>query len=344
MNKQKELTMDKLKLIGITALAGSLAASSAIAGTMSVAGGATVTHVSKQKDVVGQPLGMATNLTFKGSGELDNGNTFAVNIAHDDKNTYSASDVSLTVDGVGTFTFDQGGGTGLDRIDDKMPTAWEESDGAGSGAALKTVAGAGGGTDIEWNVSADMLPGSMKGLYISYAPEADGTKVNDKATGGVSTQNNVGSGLDIVAEMGMGNMDVFVGYSDIEREDGPDQTQKGVGFTMAVGGVTVGYQITRDELGGANGNVDAYENDAYGISFAVNDDLSVSWGEHESTKEYAEGSGVSDIGVKTGSLQAAYSMGGMSLKIAFTDVENAVYGTGTTADYDVTTIAMSLAF
>ena len=341
-NNNKELTMDKLKLIGVTALAGSLAATSAIAGSMSVSGSATVTHTTKTKAVTGQSLGMASGLTFTGSGELDNGNAVSVNIAHDDQNTWSAGDVSLTVDGLGTFKFDQGGGTGIDRIDDKMPTAWEESDGAGSGAGLKTVSGVGGGTDIEWAVSSDMLPGALKGLYISFSPEADGQKVNDKSTGG--NQNNVGSGFDIVADIGMGGADVFVGYTDIEREDGPDQTVKGVGFTYAVGGITVGYQITRDELGGNNGNVDAYENDAFGISFSINDDLSVSYGEHESTKEYAEGSGVSDVSVTTGSLQAAYSMGGMSLKVAMTDVSNGNYSTAAGKDYDVTSMALTLAF
>ena len=335
--------MDKLKLIGVTALAGSLAATSALAGSMSVAGSANVTHTTKTKAVTGQSLGMTTGLTFTGSGELDNGNAVAVNVAHDDQNTWSAGDVSLTVDGIGKFTFDQGGGTGIYRIDDKMPTAWEESDGAGSGAGLKTISGVGGGTDIEWAVSSDMLPGALKALYISYSPEADGQKVNDKAVGG--NQNDVGRGYDIVAEMGVGGADVFFGWTDISREDGPDQTVKGLGFTYAMGGVTVGYQITRDELGGQNGNVDAYENDAFGISFSVNDDLSISYGEHESTKEYVSGLvGPADIAVKTGSLQAAYSMGGMSLKVAFTDVENASYGTGTTSDYDVTTMALTLAF
>ena len=135
--------MNKLKVLGASALCGSLAAFSAQAGEMTVKGGATATYTTKEKVVTGQPLGMATGLTFTGSGELDNGNTFTVNIAHDDQNTWSAADIGLTVAGVGTFTFDQGGGTGMDRLDDKMPTAWEESFDGGLGTNIVTVTGVG---------------------------------------------------------------------------------------------------------------------------------------------------------------------------------------------------------
>ena len=91
--------MNKLKLVGVSALCGSLAAFSAQAGEMTVKGGATATYTTKENVVTGQPLGMATGLTFTGSGELDNGNAFTVNIAHDDQNTWSAADIGLTVAG-----------------------------------------------------------------------------------------------------------------------------------------------------------------------------------------------------------------------------------------------------
>ena len=43
---------------------------------------------------------------------------------------------------------------------------------------------------------------------------------------------------------------------------------------------TVGYQESEIDNPGATGAT--YDNDAYGISFAVNDDLSISYGNHES--------------------------------------------------------------
>ena len=331
--------MNKLKLVGVSALCGSLAAFSAQAGEMTVKGGATATYTTKSGLTTGQPLGMATGLTFTGSGELDNGNAFTVNIAHDDQNNWSAADVSMTVAGMGTFTFDQGGGTGMDRLDDKMPTAWEESFDAGLGSNIVTVTGVGGGTDIEWAVDGGMLPDGVS-AYVSWSPEADGAKVNDKSVGG--GDNGVGYGYDIVLEhSGLADgLNVFAGITQIKSDFGNDQGVKALGATYAVGSVTVGYQYTKDELGRVG--VDYYENHAYGISFAVNDDLSLSYGVHESDQSY--GSGDKTTTLETSSLQVAYSMGGMSIKAAMSDVSNASYSTAAANDYDVNTLAVSLAF
>lgn len=248
-------------------------------------------------------------------------------------------EIGLTVAGLGTFTFDQGGGTGMDRLDDKMPTAWEESFDAGLGSNIVTVTGVGGGTDIEWAVDSGMLPDGVS-AYISYSPEADGAKVNDKATGG--TDNGVGYGYDIVLEhSGLADgMNVFAGVTHIESDFGNDQSIKALGATYAVGSVTIGYQYTKDELGRVG--VDFYENHAYGISFAVNDDLSLSYGVHESDQN--KGGGDTNVTLETSSLQAAYSMGGMSIKAAMSSVDNASYSATAANDYDVNTIALSLAF
>ena len=64
-----------IKKIGLTALAGSLVATSAIAGEMSVAGGASmnVEHTNGGAANTGKTFSMGNQLTFTGSGELDNG-------------------------------------------------------------------------------------------------------------------------------------------------------------------------------------------------------------------------------------------------------------------------------
>jgi outer membrane protein OmpU len=80
MNKTiKEKNMTNLKKLGLTALAGSLVAVSAHAGEMSVSGSADVTYKTGGADDAAQSLGHSTDITFSGSGELDNGyevNTF----------------------------------------------------------------------------------------------------------------------------------------------------------------------------------------------------------------------------------------------------------------------------
>ena len=69
--------MNKLTKVGLSALCGSLAAvSAAKAGDMTVTGGADMSYVTGANYVTGNPIGMGSNLTFKGSGELDNGWSF----------------------------------------------------------------------------------------------------------------------------------------------------------------------------------------------------------------------------------------------------------------------------
>ena len=339
--------MNKLTKIGVSALCGSLAAvSAANAGEMSVSGGANATWTKLSYGSTGNPLGMASNLTFKGNGELDNGDTFVLSVAHTDQNAYTASQIAYT-GSLGTFRLDQGGGTGLDRIDDMMPTAWEETDGTGVGAGLQTVSGAGGSTDIEWTVSSDMLPEGLT-AHIAWSPKPDGTKTNDKSVSGAANAAIDGAGWDIVLiHTGLADgLKAFAGYSNIPQHPDAasgftsDRTSYAIGATYAVGSVTVGYQYSRDNRQSAGDAATRYyENNAYGISFNVNDDLSISYGLHKSERNL---NGATAVEAEGDSLQAAYSMGGATLKIAETSWDNATYSSGT--NREGTTVALSLAF
>ena len=71
--------MNNLKKVGLSALAGSLVATSAIAGEMSVSGSAKLTFTDRQTaSLTGTPFGMNKLLGFSGSGEMDNGHTVSV--------------------------------------------------------------------------------------------------------------------------------------------------------------------------------------------------------------------------------------------------------------------------
>ena len=79
--------MNKLTKIGLSALCGSLASvTAANAGSMEVTGAAHMTHVTVSGKETGNPFGMKTNLSFKGSGELDGGQEVSVLVAHGDQN------------------------------------------------------------------------------------------------------------------------------------------------------------------------------------------------------------------------------------------------------------------
>ena len=88
--------MNKLTKIGASALCGSLAAvSAAHAGDMTVTGGVDLSWISKPKDAIGNPIGIGSNLTFSGSGELDNGWRVALTVAHTNANAYSNTNVVI---------------------------------------------------------------------------------------------------------------------------------------------------------------------------------------------------------------------------------------------------------
>ena len=327
--------MNKITKLGVSALCGSLAAvASANAGSLAVTGGATATYTSLDGAVTGNPLGMATGMTFTGTGELDNGTTFKLSIAHTNKAAYTGSAISMTTPTLGTFTYDEGGGTGLDRIDDMMPTAWEETDGAGLPVGLRTVAGAGGSSDIEWNVGMG-LPDGMN-VYASFAAQPDSSKNANKSVSGANAVVD-GNGWDIVlTHSGLyDGLNVFAGYSKIEQNAAiGDRTQEALGATYAVGGATLGYQYSKDDEPGAD--AEYYENHAYGVSFSVNDNLAISYGVHESERNSTA------LTLEATSIQVSYTVGGASVKIAENSADNVNYVSG--SNKEGRTIALTLAF
>ena len=347
-NKTKELTMNKLTKLGVTALCGTLAAvSTASAGEMSVAGGVTATYATHDYGTTGNPLGMNTGLTFTGSGELDNGGTFTLSIGQTDQIGYDASSISYVSPSLGTFTYDEGAGTGLDRIDDMIPTAWEETNGTSVGTGMQTVAGAGGSTDIEWTAPSSMLADGMS-LHFAYSPLPDGTKNIDKATGG-ATGGVTGSGWDLVVQHSgmLDGLNVFAGYSEIDQkasalEKSGNRLGVAYGLTYALGNVSAGYEYSKDNLRNiGHGAISFYENQMYGISFAVNDDLSISYGVAKS-EQSKRTSVVTELDAH--SFQVAYSMGGASIKLANTSVDHGNYDSSSATDRSGTTLAVSLAF
>jgi preprotein translocase subunit SecG len=191
-----------------------------------------------------------------------------------------------------------------------------------------------------------MLPDGLA-AQISWSPKADGSKSNDKSVGGATGAPVDGSGWDVVFQhSGLADgLNVFGGYSTISQAEGADsqgdRTQYALGATYALGSITVGYQHSRDNENHHNSNTDYYENDAFGISFNVNDDLSISYGYTESTRGFT---GDTDVTLEAASLQLAYSMGGAAIKIAETDFDNSSYVSTTVGDKDGTTIAFTLAF
>ena len=336
--------MNKLTKIGASALCGSLAAiSAANAGDLTVTGGVDMSWISLDDEVTGNPLGMGSNLTFAGSGELDNGWSVALSVAHLNANGYSNTNVTVGVPGLGDFRISQGvSGSGICRMDDLTPNVWEEAWGTGLGTGIDKVAGASGGAGIEWTPE-----GTPDGLTarVLYSPDP-GSKSGDKASAGVSG-NQSKSGWDITLEAtsdvtGVDGLTVYGGISSVEQYVNAttfngDKDEKTVGAKYAMGAWTIGYQWSEEDTGRATGTTQ-YNNDAYGITFQVNDDLSIGYNHYESE---AEGAAVT---AEVSSIQIAYSMGGASIRLAEASADNMKYQTTAAFDRDATTLSVSLAF
>ena len=75
--------MNNFKKIGLTALAGSLVATSVYAGEMSVAGSASWRISNHAGTDGGKTMAMGNQLTFTGGGEMDNGMNVALSFILD---------------------------------------------------------------------------------------------------------------------------------------------------------------------------------------------------------------------------------------------------------------------
>ena len=319
--------MNNFKKVGLTALAGSLIASSAFAASMSVTGGADISLVNSSNADQGNGFSSGDSLNFSASGELDNGFVVTSNVEVDGGN-YDDRSVVIAMPEMGTLTFQQSGSTAMGAVDDVMPTAYDSSwDVLGStttapatGQALKATTIGGYGTNNEFSYSAPEMVEGL-GVTISYTPSGasrpDGTTSFALAYTGVE-------GLT-------------VGYA--EEDNGLAGTSKIDANTMyakyAFGSFTVGVQSSEADGGLA---ADDDEFSAHGITYQISDDLTI--GYHAS--EYQFGDKTADQ--ETKSVQAAYTMGGMTLKAQSVSMDNVGGSTAARDDVDGYKFSVSFAF
>jgi len=353
--------MNKLTKVGCSALCGSLAAiSAANAGELTVTGGADMTWVNYGGQTTGNPIGIGSNYSLKGSGELDNGWTYALTIANTNLDAYSATTINLDMGALGKLNFNQGNsGNGIAAFGDKMPTAWEETWGAGLSTYVRLPLGSGASTNVMYTTPT--LLGTT--MTFTVAPDYGSADTSDKTTASSPTDQNEDSmdaTININPSFGtevLSGLNIFAGASQIIRHDtdaSSDDAYEAVGgVTYDIGPLSLGAQWSADytgvddgELGTATSVVNLYKAVAYGVAFNVNDDLSLSYGvwEHAKAGDSAStGSERSNVNrIEITSIQAAYTMGGASFRIADTNADNVAWSNGD--DRSATTISLGLAF
>ena len=206
---------------------------------------------------------------------------------------------------MGTLGYnDTDGHYGLAGLEDKMPKAYEEAnDGLGTSATAATMAKMASGQGFGYSTT-------VGGASVSVGWSDNLGASTDRTDGGQdTTATSVDSSSSVAVTYAVEDMGltVFGGVGTEGQADGKELDHSTIGATYAFGPATVGYQIN-DEDDSATGGTD-YETEIYGISFMVNENFSISYGEHNTEK-----SGTS-VDQEANSIQASYSMGGMTFNL-----------------------------
>ena len=313
--------MNNFKKIGLSALAGSLVATSAFAGEMSVAGSASINveHTNGGGGDSGKTFSMGNQLTFSGSGELDNGLNVALSFVidqGDDATTgvgsgpFDSHSVTISSDSMGSLKFSgEGGSSALTALDGTAAgDIWDNFD----IASTVHPTGLGGGN----NSMMYTLPAMIDGVAINASYTPRGTGADSSTAFGVTYTGVEG----LTASYGMG--------------DGSSESTDGSAFKLsyAFGPITAGYSTYEHDTTGTASDDDTT---GYQISYTVSDELSVTYGAEEVERGTLED-------VETMMISTAYTAGGMTISASMAEIDN-MDGT-TTASQDRERWALGLSF
>ena len=315
--------MNKFKKIGLTALAGSLVATSAFAGSLSVSGSASmdVNNVSGSADPsTGKNFSMGNSVIISGGGELDNGMSVSVSFELDQgaeagtagaagKGPFDSHSVTVSSDTLGTLTLSGHGGSSAQSAMDTTAAGdlWNNTLGLSGGVA----AAAAGDNSLFYT-----LPAIMDGVAITAS----------MSPGRAAQETHTSFG---VVYTGVEGLTLKLGTGDSGAPAAEIETTTMMA-SYAIGSFTASASHTdADKTGAADREVTSYQ-----IAYTVSDNLSLTYGEEtfdltgDAIDEEVSGFG------------ASYTTGGMTLSAQTYKAENIT----TTASAEVEKWALTAAF
>jgi len=320
-----------IKKIGLTALAGSLVATSAFAGEMSVAGGASITveHKNGTAADAGKSYTMGNQLTFSGSGELDNGLNVSLSFVIDQGDDASNSDgttkssnagspfdshsVTISSDDFGSINFAGEGGSSATTALDATAAGdiWDQYD---DETGLEP-SGVGSGD----NMFMYTTPSLMEGLTVkaSFLPSRAGA---DSALGFSGTYTGV-EGLTVSIAQGDSS------------SVGNTEDASVLKASYAWGPITVAYSDYEYDAA-ATTNDD--EVTSMKLSYTISDEMSVSYG----TEDIDQGTKSSEYE----RLSVSYTTGGMTISASMSEATDMDGTTTATEDAEKWSLGASFAF
>jgi outer membrane protein OmpU len=295
--------MNKFKKIGLTALAGSLVATTAFAGEMSVNGNASLTAKNNNGVDGGKSFTMGNQLTFTGGGELDNGLNVALSFVLDHGDNvasgFDSHSIKISSDALGTFTF-AGDGTGNAQSALDTTAAGDIWDnGFKYGATRATAYAAPKGSDAANNKSINWsLPSVVDGLAAAVSYSGSTTGVDSTTAYGL-TYTGV-EGLSV--SYGAGEVGATADKGDITS----------MKASYAMGSFTAAVSVNEADMTTAADE----EQTSFKLSYTVTDDLSVSYGEetHETTGSTTD--------EEFESVSVSYTTGGMTITASNNEAKN----------------------
>jgi outer membrane protein OmpU len=335
--------MKNITKVGLSALAGALAITSVNAGEMTLSGSMEASYTKGSGYLTtGNPLGMDKELSVTGSGELDDGTTVSYKQTITDAMAFNDSELVFgNVLGTTATVAMTSTGSPISAIDDVTPTAFEEANALiGS---IDDVNGMDGTYGLRFTMADVMGTGfKVDAMYTTDVGSGDAQADNGNS-GELGGTSGDGQEITVTGSVPMiEGLDVGVGYYTEDTEatvtTGNYGQDEGTAYIKySTGPVSVGYQRGYVAKAGATSN-DEYDNRMIGISYKINDSLSVSYNELESR----ESTETTDIDQEFDSISVSYSVGGMTIGIADADVSNASYTSGRAVDE--TSVSLSIAF
>ena len=358
--------MNKLTKLLFSAISSVAIATSAFAGEFTVSGSAKATYTilgntgTDGTHAIGKGIGISNEFTLSASGELDNGMTwsYAQDIdgatVQDDASIafgtdYGTVKICVSECGLSTkYAFDNSAyGVGSDN-------------GYGGGKADNTMtygSNISSYNNVQYHAPADLLPLGMT-FKAGMTPGGIGANAN-------ASSHNVNG--DVLGDMtqyavtmapidGLTLSASYYEFGEMGNKDNR-QTQEGGSYAAnySIGQISVGYgetlhapsqRMTTTTAGSTL--VQHYENDAYSIGFAVNDNLSVSYTMESSEKvqksKAAAGNTTtrSNVEMEIETIDVSYTIGGATLGLSNSEHSNDSYTSGD--DSTETIVAISLAF
>ena len=255
------------------------------------------------------PFSNSKGISFSGSGELDNGMTVSTGYTMTNA-AFSTSHVSLDMGDSGTVHFMNGTSkAGLNKYQDKMPTAgeqvWDDVDTDDNG-----VVGTGNANTFGYEVSIAGITASM-----SMGREAQGTD----------------SSIVLVASDLVDGMEIGYGMGTNSTSSTVENDHSTAYVTYTSGMATVGIQTSSIDKSSAD-----EDRLAAAVSLAINENMSISYG--VSTVDF-ETASLSDE--ESSGVSASYTMGGMTIAAVFNQTDSVAGSSGTDKEFKEVSVAFA---